>query len=341
MTFLRSGVCAASLLLVAVTVSAQPQQGGALPGPLPLFPRNNWWNTDVSAAPVDAGSAAFIAFINNGGTRRLHPDLGGDVVPGSVENYGFPYVVVDGSQAKKAVGFLYSDESDGVDHATNQSYPFYPIPDEAITTPHWIEGGAPGNVDLRDGQDRHLIIVDRDNRYLYELYNVYYDGQRWLAGSGAFFDMKRSDRRPDGWTSADAAGLAILPGLIRYDEVFGSRRDRARVPRDRSRHQRVRVPGITPGREQPERLADGREAAAQGDRRPLAVHARGAADLPRLQEVRAHRGRQRRGHVHPGHLRRPLGQRRAQPRVRVRSPRATSRWCSSAGSRRRSPVRSR
>ena len=85
-----------------------------------------------------------------------------------------------------------------------------------------MEGGAPGNVDQRNNSDRHLLIVDRDNRHLYELYNVYYDGSRWNAGSGAFFDLKINGRRPDGWTSADAAGLAILPGLVRYDEVYGA-----------------------------------------------------------------------------------------------------------------------
>jgi len=74
----------------------------------------------------------------------------------------------------------------------------------------------------RSQGDRHLLIVDCTNRYLYELYNVFYDGSQWHAGSGAFFDLNANGRRPDGWTSADAAGLAILPGLVRYDEVFGS-----------------------------------------------------------------------------------------------------------------------
>ncbi len=109
-----------------------------------------------------------------------------------------------------------------MNHSTNASYPFYPIPAEAITQAHWVESGEPGNVDLRSRSDRHLLIVDRDNRHLYELYNVFYDGSRWQAGSGAFFDLNANGRRPDGWTSADAAGLAILPGLVRYDEVFGA-----------------------------------------------------------------------------------------------------------------------
>ncbi|MFO1312249.1 MAG: hypothetical protein U1F41_09320 [Burkholderiales bacterium] len=194
-----------------------PAQGGALPGPLPLFPADNWWNTDISAAPVDANSANFINFIGAG--RTLHPDFGGEETPGSIAIYGMPYAVVDGSQPKVAVTFAYWDESDGVDPATGQGLPFYPIPPQAVTQPHWVEGGSPGNVDERADADRHLILVDCTNRYLYELYNVWHDGTKWRAGSGAFFDMKTNNRRPDTWTSADAAGLAILPGLVRYDEA--------------------------------------------------------------------------------------------------------------------------
>jgi len=221
-TSVRSTVLAAVLgPVVAVIAAWAATLNGPIPGPLPIFPHDNWWNLDVSSAPVDASSASYIAFINNGSTRRLHPDFGGEASPGSVEIYGFPYIVVDSSTPKLAVEFQYSDESDGVDHATDRSYPFYPIPPEAITEPHWVEGGEPGNVDRRSVADRHLILVDRDNRHLYELYNVFYDGTRWHAGSGAFFDMQSNARRPDGWTSADAAGLAILPGLVRYDEVFG------------------------------------------------------------------------------------------------------------------------
>ncbi len=201
-------------------------QGGALPQPLPLFPADNWWNLDTSNWPVDPNSGSYISFVNNGGTRHLHPDFGGNAStpqdPYAI--YGIPYAVVSGAAASdlSAVKFYYSSESDGVDHTTDTSYPFYPIPLAAITQPYWIEGGAPGNVDLRSSQDRHLLIVDYARNYLYELYNVYYNtaqGQ-WYAGSGAFFDMNTNNRRPDGWTSADAAGLAILPGLVRYDDVY-------------------------------------------------------------------------------------------------------------------------
>ena len=198
-----------------------PAQGAAVRGATPLFPADHWWNLDIRQAPVDANSAAYIAFINNGGTRRLHPDFGGTESPGSVAVYGMPYAVVDASQQKLPVTFLYADESDGVDPLTGQPRPFYPIPTQAVTQPHWVEGGAPANVDQRNAGDRHLLMVDCANNHLYELYNVFFDSAqgRWYAGSGAFFDMNTNARRPTGWTSADAAGLAIFPGLVRYDEV--------------------------------------------------------------------------------------------------------------------------
>ena len=220
-----------AILAVVATipvVSAQqcpatvPVEGATPPAPLPLFPSDNWWNADISAAPVDGGSASYIAFINNGGTRRLHPDFGGEASPGSVDVYGMPYAIVNGSQPKQAVTFDYWDESDGVDMATGQGIPFYPIPSQAATQQHWVEGGAAGNVDQRTQADRHLFVIDCTNRYLYELYNVYFNSSqaKWYAGSGAFFDLNANNRRPDGWTSADAAGLAIFPGLVRYDEAW-------------------------------------------------------------------------------------------------------------------------
>ena len=90
-----------------------------------------------------------------------------------------------------------------------------------LLSPASSKAGNPGNIDRRGIQDRHLLIVDKDKRHLYELYNVFHDGTKWLAASGAFFDMNTNDRRPDSWTSADAAGLAILPGLVHYEEAFG------------------------------------------------------------------------------------------------------------------------
>lgn len=111
---------------------------GPLPGPLPLFPRNNWWNRVISTWPVDPASASYISFIGN--TRQLHPDFGGN--NGPVEIYGFPYIVVDSDVPKVAVEFEFWDESDGVNLPANDSYPFYPIPPEAATQAHWVEGGT-------------------------------------------------------------------------------------------------------------------------------------------------------------------------------------------------------
>jgi hypothetical protein len=213
--------CVAATSVPAQCPPTVPVQGAPIPGSLPLFPPDNWWNLDVSAAPVDAASAAYIAFINNGGTRRLHPDFGGEAAPASTAIYGMPYAIVDATQPKLPVTFDYADESDGVD-TSGLGIPYYPIPAQAIGEPHWIEGGAPGSVDQRGSNDRHLLLVDCTKRHLYELYNVHYNAAqgRWYAGSGAFFDMNANGRRPDTWTSADAAGLAILPGLVRYDEAW-------------------------------------------------------------------------------------------------------------------------
>lgn len=121
---------------------------------------------------------------------------------------------VGGSEARVPVAFVdYGDESDSGFGGERG----YPIPDAAKTQPNFIEGGrASGGTD----GDRHLLIVDRDRWLLYELFAARWTGQRWEAGSGAVFDLSANARRPEGWTSADAAGLAILPGLVRYDEAL-------------------------------------------------------------------------------------------------------------------------
>jgi len=213
-------VATVSLLAMASSGHAQGVAlDGTMPQPLPLFPADNWWNVDVSQAPLDANSASFIGFI--GTTRQLHPDWGGSA--GDPDDptaiYGIPYLVVPGSQPLVPVTFGYDDESDA---GAPGRPPGYPIPDQAKTQGGWIEGGAPGSVPP-DG-DRHMLIVDRDNRLLYELYQAYWNAglNRWEAGSGAVYPLTSNLRRPDGWTSADAAGLAILPGLVRYDEAFGT-----------------------------------------------------------------------------------------------------------------------
>ncbi len=208
----------ASLLLGALTAGAQPVRNGPLPSP--LLPADNWWNADVSAAPRDPNEAAILAFI--GTSRGLHPDFGGDASDSGPDIYGMPYLVVPGSQPLEPVAFDYADESD--DGAPGRPAG-YPIPAEAKTQAKWLEGGHPGN--SGEGGDKHLLIVDRDNRLLYETWNTRCEPQgsascSWRAGSGAIFPLDSNLRRPDGWTSADAAGLAILPGLVRYDEANGS-----------------------------------------------------------------------------------------------------------------------
>ncbi|HEY3055963.1 MAG TPA: hypothetical protein VGK31_08550 [Thermoanaerobaculia bacterium] len=211
---MRVAVALLALSLAAAALAQTPARGGTLPSPLPLFPLDNWWNTDVSGAPVDANSAAFVSFIGAG--RGMHPDFGGDSGDADAPIYGMPYIVVSAAQPLVPVVFDYDDESD---LSAPGRPPGYPIPEEAKTQQKWIEGGLAGNDPRADG-DRHMLIVDRDNRLLYELYALRWSGSRWEAGSGAVFLLDSNGRRPEGWTSADAAGLAILPGLVRYDEVY-------------------------------------------------------------------------------------------------------------------------
>lgn len=159
------------------------------------FPDDNAWNVRIDTAQVDPNSDNLIASIGLG--TSLHPDWGREEA-----YYGIPYVVVAGGTAGVNVEFDYADESDPGP---------YPIP---ANPP--IEGGASST------GDRHVLIVDRDNWKLYELYAAYPPagaGQPWRAGSGAIFDLNSNALRPAGWTSADAAGLPIFPGLARYDEV--------------------------------------------------------------------------------------------------------------------------
>ncbi len=159
-----------------------------------VFPPGDEWNRDVSKDPVDPDSATLIASI--GADRNLHPDFGANWQGGP---FGIPYVVVPGNQPKVPVRFEYADESDPGP---------YPIPADAP-----IEGGAQAE------GDRHVLVIDADRWVLYELFAAYPEGKGWRAGSGAVFDLSRPKPRPAGWTSADAAGLPVFPGLVRYDEV--------------------------------------------------------------------------------------------------------------------------
>lgn len=162
-----------------------------------VFPGDNIWNTPVDTLPKDPNSDAYITTI--GADKPVHPDFGSGLYEGSP--IGIPYVVVLGTQPRLKVSFLYEDESDPG---------LYPIPPDPP-----IEGGP-----ASDG-DRHVLILDRDHCILYELFYAFpqADGS-WRAGSGALFHLNSHALRPAGWTSADAAGLPILPGLVRYDEVI-------------------------------------------------------------------------------------------------------------------------
>jgi hypothetical protein len=178
--------------------SGTGDQNGTL-GTCPVFPADNAWNRDVSALPTATNSSNYLASIAaSGGNQFLHVDFGGGGA------YGIPYVTVPGTQTPVAVTFTaYGDESDPGP---------YPIP-----------LGAP----IEGGSDRHVLAVDRDHCKLYELYAAVASGDHWEADSGAVFDLRSDALRPEGWTSADAAGLPIFPGLVRYDELAAGHIDHA------------------------------------------------------------------------------------------------------------------
>jgi hypothetical protein len=175
-------------------------QGASLGGFVP-FPPDSLWNKDISAAPVDSNSSAIINFI--GASVGVHPDFGAGQYQGSY--MGIPYTVVGSQQAPLAVNFTaYGSESDPGP---------MPIP---LTAP--IEGYPnPGS------GDRHVLVLDNVNCFLYELYSSYPQASSWNAGSAAVWDLLSNEQRPYMWTSADAAGLPIFPGLARYDEVAAGR----------------------------------------------------------------------------------------------------------------------
>ncbi|MEO8136539.1 MAG: hypothetical protein ABI831_21505, partial [Betaproteobacteria bacterium] len=185
-----------SSLLGALLAAAMNHAGAAaIVSGCPMFPADNIWNTAIETAPLDPNSATYVATI--GAAVQLHPDFG--TVYNGAPN-GIPYITVPGTQPLVPITFTYAGDSDPGP---------YPIPPNAP-----IEGGPNAS------GDRHILIVDRDHCTLYEIYDArpQPDGS-WLAGSGAKWDLRSNDLRTATWTSADAAGLPILPGLVRYDEV--------------------------------------------------------------------------------------------------------------------------
>ena len=200
----------AAIGLAALTTGVDPQAvrasataAGAVEE-CAVLPANSIWNSRVDRLPVDANSDAYIATIGASGT--VHPDFGSGEWDGGP--IGIPFTTVPGAQVRVQVTFYYDDESDPGP---------YPIPSDAP-----IEGGP-----ASDG-DRHVLVVDRDACVLYELYDAWpqLDGS-WNAGSGAVYDLNSNALRQAGWTSADAAGLPILPGLVRYEEVAAGHIDHA------------------------------------------------------------------------------------------------------------------
>lgn len=184
----------------------------------PIFPVDNPWNQRVDRLAVDPRSAAIVAAI--GADEPFHPDFG--------TQYGIPFTTVSGRQTRVRVGFDYADESDRGP---------YPIP---------------ANVPLERGSDAHALIVDRDDCRLYELFAAHRTRSGWHAGSGAIWDLRSNKLRPKGWTSADAAGLPILPGLARWDDVKRGSIDHAL----RFTVSRTRAAFVFPARHAASNLAD-------------------------------------------------------------------------------------
>ena len=201
---------AALTLAVAPAVPAAGAPSLAASG-CPLFPADSVWHAPVSGLAVHPRSRAFLAAMGSG--AGIHADFGSGIWEGGP--IGIPYTVVPPGQPKVPVRFGYAAESDPGP---------YPIPPGAP-----VEGGQDA------GGDRHVLVVQAGSCRLYELFDAHRDGGGWRAGSGAVFDLRSNRLRPAGWTSADAAGLPILAGLVRYEEVARGRIDHAiRVTVDRS-----------------------------------------------------------------------------------------------------------
>ena len=193
----------AVVVLVACTWAEAPiaADGPSIAG-CPVFPADHAWNVRVDALPVDPASDAYVAAI--GVDAVVHPDFGTGLWEGRA--IGIPFDLVGPGQAAVPVSFLYAAESDPGP---------YPIPPDAF-----VEGAPAAGQPGPAGGDRHVLVLETGGCVLYEMFDAELQGDgSWTAGSGAVFDLRGYALRPDGWTSADAAGLPILPGLVRYDAV--------------------------------------------------------------------------------------------------------------------------
>jgi hypothetical protein len=206
LTALLLALSAAGVLAAPSGTAAAPKSNGQLlPGTVcPAFPADDVWNTPVAGLPLDPHSSAWLAHMSSA-SAFLHPDYG----PGGGSSpYGIPWQVTAPHPSFVRLHFQYADESD------RGPYPF------SARTP--IEGG-PGSTG-----DRHALMVDPSTCTLYELYDAHFrSAMRSTAGSGAIWSLRSNRLRPSGWTSADAAGLPILPGLVNYDEVRSGHIDHA------------------------------------------------------------------------------------------------------------------
>ena len=226
-------------------------QNGPL-GSCSVFPPDNPWNTDVSNYPVSANSANYIANILSSGNQYLHPDFGGGGA------YGIPYVTVGAGEPPRS-------RSTSPRTATRAT----PVRTRSRSARRSRAAREPNG-------DRHVIAVDRDACKLYELYRGFAQSDHWDADAGAVFDLRSNALRPLGWTSADAAGLPIFPGLARYDEVANGQittrcASRSRAPRSGYILPATHYAASSSTGSQP--AADGAAPAAQGELRHLALHA--------------------------------------------------------------------
>jgi len=191
-------VLAFTALFLAAAKDASETPQDQILAKLQVFPKEDEWNRDISNEPVDPRSAELIAVV--GINKPLHPDFG--------TRYGIPFQFVNAKTPRVTSQFQYADESDKGP---------YPIPANPL-----IEGVLSGGKNVQG--DRHILCIDPEKKILYELFDCWNkngDGKTWHCGSGAIFDLSKTshNQRPKGWTSADAAGLPIFPGLVRYDEV--------------------------------------------------------------------------------------------------------------------------
>jgi hypothetical protein len=201
----RSVTLAIFSALAGVLVSAPLASAGNVAGTdCPAFPDNSWWHADVSSLPLHAKSAQWMSHMSPG--VNLHPDFGPSFGAQKVP-YGIPITIVDDTHPKVKVKFRYAHDSDDVR---------YPLGNDTL-----VEGGQ-----YRNG-DRHTVVVNKDSCRLYETWATARDGNKWLAGSGATWSLTSNKLRPDGFTSADAAGFPILPGLLTVDEVIAGNVDHA------------------------------------------------------------------------------------------------------------------